>query len=169
MLLSHQFSSAAQSCPTLWDSVNWSTPGLPALHHLPEFAQTHAHWVGDAIQPSHPLFTPFSSCLQSLPASGSFPVSRLFTSVGQSTGTSASACSSNEYSRLIFFKIEWFHLLTVQGTLKSFLQHHSLKGPVLWHSVFFMVQLLHLYLITGKTIALRIQTYVGKLPISLES
>ena len=83
--------SVAKSCPTLWDSVNCSTPGLPALHHLPEFAQTHAHWVGDAIQPSHPLFTPFSSCLQSLPASGSFPVSRLFTSGGQSIGASASA------------------------------------------------------------------------------
>ena len=72
-------------------SVNCSTPGLPALHRLPELAQTHAHWVGDAIQPSHPLVTPFSSCLQSSPASGSFPVSQLFTSVGQSIGASASA------------------------------------------------------------------------------
>ena len=97
-----------------------------------------------------------------------FSMSRLFTSVGQSTGTSASACPSNEYSRLIFLKIESFHLLTVQGTLKSLLWHHSLKTSVLWHSVFFMVQLLHPYLITGKTIALRIQTYVGKLPTSIE-
>ena len=82
--------SVAKSCPTLCGTVNCSMPGLPALHHLPELAQTHAHWVGDAIQPSHPLVTPFSSCLQSFPASGSFPMSRLFTSGGQSIGASAS-------------------------------------------------------------------------------
>ena len=85
-----QFSSVAQSCLTLCDPMNHSTPGLPVHHQLPEFTQTHAHRVGDAIQPSHPV-VPFSSCPQSLPASGSFQMSHLFAWGGQSTGVSASA------------------------------------------------------------------------------
>ena len=85
-----QFSSVAQSCPTLCDPMNRSTPGLPVNHQLPESTQTHAHWVGDAIHISSSV-VPFSSCPQSLPASGSFPVSQLFASGGQSTGVSASA------------------------------------------------------------------------------
>ena len=75
---SAQFSSVAQSCPTLCDPVNCSTPGLPVRHQLPEFTQTHVHQVGDAIQPSHPLSSP-SPLPQSLPASESFPMSQLFT------------------------------------------------------------------------------------------
>ena len=78
-LVSVQFSSVAQLCLTLCNPMNHSTPGLPVHHQLPEFTQTHVHRVGDAIQPSHPLSSPFSSCLQSLPASGSFPMSQLFT------------------------------------------------------------------------------------------
>ena len=85
-----QFSSVAQLCPTLCDPMNCSTPGLPVHHQLPEFTQTHVHWVGDAIQLSHPV-VPFSSCPQSLPASGSFPMSQLFTWGGQSIGISALA------------------------------------------------------------------------------
>ena len=85
-----QFSSVAQSCPTLCDPMNCSTPGLPVHHQLSEFTQTHVHWVGDAIQPSHPV-VPFFSCPQSLPASGSFPMSQLFAWGGQSIGVSASA------------------------------------------------------------------------------
>ena len=73
-----QFSSVTQSCPTLCDSMNCSTPGLPVNHQLPEFTQTHVHRVSDAIQPSHPLSTPFFSCPQSLPASESFPMSQHF-------------------------------------------------------------------------------------------
>ena len=84
-----QFSSVAQSCPTLCDPMNHSMPGLPAHHQLPELTQTHDHRVSDAIQPSHPV-VPFSSCLQSFPASGSFQMSQLFASGGQSTGISAS-------------------------------------------------------------------------------
>ena len=61
----------AQSCPTLRDPMDSSTPGFPVFHHLLEFAQTHVRWIGDAIHPSHPLVVPFSSCLQSLPGSGS--------------------------------------------------------------------------------------------------
>ena len=77
------------SCVWLCDPMNRSTPGLPVHHQLPEFTQTHVHRVGDAIQPSHPV-VPFSFCPQSLPASGSFPMSQLFTWGGQSIGVSAS-------------------------------------------------------------------------------
>ena len=87
-----QFSSVAQSCPTLCDPMNRSTPGLPVHHRLLEFIHTHVHWVGDAIQPSHPLppSSPFAFNF-SFPASESFPVSHLFTSGGQSFRASASA------------------------------------------------------------------------------
>ena len=90
--------SVAQSCLTLFDLMDCSMPGYSVLHYLPEFAQTHVHWVSDAIQPSHPL-APFSSCPQSFPTSRSFPVCQLFTSGGQSIGTSASALTSpsNDY------------------------------------------------------------------------
>ena len=81
--------SAAQSCLTICDPMDYSTPGFPVLHHLLELAQTHIHWVVDALQPSQPLLSPFPSCPQSFPASGYFPMSQLFTSGGQSTGTSA--------------------------------------------------------------------------------
>ena len=86
-----QFSSVAQSCQTLCNPMNRSTPGLPVHHQLQEFTQTHVHRVGDAIQPSHPLSSPFPSCPQSLPASESFPMSQLFAWGGQSTGVSALA------------------------------------------------------------------------------
>ena len=88
--ISVQFSSVAQSCLTLCDPMSRSTPGLPVYHKLPEFTQTHVHRVGDAIPPSHPLVVLFSSCPQSLLASGSFPMSQLFTWGGQSIGVSAS-------------------------------------------------------------------------------
>ena len=98
---------------------------------------------------------PFSSCLQSFPASGSFLMSQLFASGGQSVGASASSISlSNDYSGLISFRIDLFDLLAVQGTLKSLLQHHSSKASILWHSAFFIVQLSHLYMTTGKAIVL---------------
>ena len=87
--VSVQFSSVTQSCPTPCNPMDCSTPGLLVHHQLPEFSQTHVHWVGDAIQPSHPV-VPFSSCLQSFPASRSFPMSQFFTSGGQSIGVSAS-------------------------------------------------------------------------------
>ena len=84
-------SSVAQSCPTLCDPMNRSTLGLPVHHQLQEFTQNHVHQVGDAIQPSHPLSSPSPPAPQSLPASGSFPMSQLFTWGGQSTGVSALA------------------------------------------------------------------------------
>jgi len=107
--------------------------------------------------------TLFSFCLQSFPASGSFPIRRLFASGGQSPGASASASvPSNEYSGLISFRTDWFDFLTVQGTLKSLLQHHSSKASILQCSAFFMVKLSQLYMTAGKTIALTIQTFVRK-------
>ena len=105
---------------------------------------------------------PFSSCLQSFPSSGSFPVSQLFTSGGQSIRR------SNEYSGLISFRIDWLDLLAVQGILKSVLQHHISKTSILWNSAFFMVQLSHPYMTIGKTITLTMWTFVGKV-ISLLS
>ena len=75
---------------------------------------------------------------------------------------SFSISPSNDYSRLIYFRIDWFHLLAVQGTLKSLLQHHSSKASILWYSVFFIVQLSHPHIITGKTIALVRRTFIGK-------
>jgi len=88
----HCCCSVSKSCPTPCDHRDYSPPGFPVLHRLPEFVQTHVHWVSDAIQPSHPLSpTPFPSCPQSFPASGSFLMNDLFGSGGQSIGASASA------------------------------------------------------------------------------
>ena len=106
---------------------------------------------------------PFSSCPQSLSASGSFPMSQLFTWGGQSIGSfSFSISPSNEHPGLISFRMDWLDLLAVQGTLKSLLQHHSSKASIFRCSAFFTVQLSHPYMTTGKTIALTRQTFVGK-------
>ena len=102
----------------------------------------------------------FSSCLQSFPASGSFQMSHLFTSIGQSFSFNISP--SNEYSGLISFRMDWLDLLAVQGTLKSLLQYHSSKASILWCSAFFIFQLSHPYMTSGKTIALTRWTFVGK-------
>ena len=99
---------------------------------------------------------PFSSWLQSFPESGSFLMSQLFTSDGQSIGDSASVSisPSKDYLGLISFRMDWLDLLAVQQTLKSLLQHHSSKASILQRSAVFMVQLSHSYVTTGKTIAL---------------
>ena len=140
--------SVAQSCPTLCDPMGCSTPGFPVLHHLPEFAQTHVHWVSNAIQPSHPLLSP------SPPVFNLSQQQSLFQWVGSSIRWpkywSFSISLSNQYSGLISFRIDWFDLLAVQETLKSLLQHHNLKVSILWHSPVFMVQLSHPYMTTGK-------------------
>ena len=115
--------SVTQSCPTLCDPMDCSTPpGLPEPHHLLKFARVHIHFISDAIQPSDPLML-FSSCPQSVPASGSFPMSQLFAQVTEYWSFSIS--HSNEYLGLISFKMDWFDLLAVQEILKSLLQHHS--------------------------------------------
>ena len=94
MSLSISSSRVCSSCPTLCDPMDCSMAGLPVYHQPPESTQTHVHLIGDAIQPSHPLI-PFSSCLQSFPASGSFPISQFFASGGQSIGASASVLPVN--------------------------------------------------------------------------
>ena len=114
------------------NTMDCSTPGLPVHHQLPESTQTHVHWVSDAIQPSHPLVIPFSSHLQSFPASGSFHMSQLFASGGQCIGVfSFSISPSNEYLELISFRTDWRDLLAVWGTPKILLQHHSSKVHIL--------------------------------------
>ena len=118
-----------------------------------------SQWCHPAISSS---VVPFSSCLQSLPASESFPMSQFFASGGQSFRVSASISPSSEYSGLISFRVDWLDLLAVQGTLKSLLQHHSPKASILWCSAFFMVQLSHPYMTTRKNTALTRQTFVGK-------
>ena len=140
----------------------FATPwtGFPVLHQLPELAQTHVHWVGDAIQPSHPLSS------SSSPAFNLSHHQDLFQSVSSLQEVakvfSFSISSSNEYSALISFRMDWFDLLIVQGVLKSLLQLHSSKASILRCSTFFIVQLSHLYMTTGKTIALTRRTTVGK-------
>ena len=106
---------------------------------------------------------PFSSCLQSFPASGYFPMSQFLTSGGQDWSFSFSISPSNEYSGLSSFRIDWLDLLEVQGTPKSLLQHHSSKASFLRYSVFCMVQLSHPYMTTRKTIAQTRQIFAGKI------
>ena len=156
-----QFSSVAQSCPTFCDPVHCSIPGLPIHHQLLELAQTHVHRVGDAIQPSHAVI-PSASCSQSFPLSGSFLESVFHIRWTKYWSFSFSISPSNEYSGLISFRNNWFDLHAVQGTLKSLLQLHSSKVSVLQCTAFYMVQLSHPYMTTGKTIALTRWTFVGK-------
>ena len=116
--------------------MDCSTPGLPVHHQLLKFTQTHVHWVGDAIQPSHPL------CSSSLPAFNLSQHQGLFqwvNSLHQVAKVLEFISPSNEYSGLISFRIDWFDLLAVQGTFKTPLQHHSSKASILWCSVFFIV------------------------------
>ena len=157
-----QLNSVTQLCPTLCDPMDCCMPGLPVHHQLPEFTQTHVHWVSDAIWQSHPL-----SSLSSL----TFNLSQhqsLFKWVSSSHrwpkywSFSFSISPSNEHSGLISFRIDWLDLLAVHGTLESLLQHHSSKASILQCSAFFIVRLSHPYMTTGKTIALTRQTLVGK-------
>ena len=135
---------------TPWTS--WSTPGFPDLHRLPELAQTYIHWIGNAIQPYHPLSSLLTSILPSIRVFSN--ESALHISGPKYWSFSFSISPSNEYSGLISFRIDRLDLPVVQGALKSFLQHHISKTSILQHSAFFMVQLLHPYMSTGKTIAL---------------
>ena len=139
-----------------------SMPGFPVHRQLPELAQTHVHCISDVIQPSHPLSSP------SLPTFNLSSISVFSNELvlhirwPKYWSFSFSINSSNEYTELISFRIDWLDLFAVQGTLKSLLQHYGSKASILWHSAFFMVQLSHPYMTTGKTIALTIRTFVGK-------
>ena len=158
-----QFISFAQSCLTLCDPTDCSTPGLPIHHQLPGLTQIHVHWVGDVIQPFHPLSSPFSPAFSLSQYQGLFKWVSSLHQVAKVLSFSFSISSSNEYSGLIYFRIDWFDLLAVQGTLRRLLQHHSLKASVLQHWVFFMVQLSQPYMATIKTMALTIWIIVSKL------
>ena len=142
--------------------MNCSTPGLPVHHQLPEFTQTHVHRVSDAIQPSHPLSS--HSPLAPHP-----PSIRVFSN--ESTlhirwpnywSFSFSIIPSKEIPVLISFRMDWLDLLAVPGTLKRLLQHHSSEAYILRCSAFFIVQLSHPYMTTGKIIVLTRWTFVNK-------
>ena len=151
-----QFSSVAQSCPTLCDPMNRSTPGLPVHHHLPESIES--------VMPSSHLILCCPLLLPPIP-----PSIRVFSN--ESTlhirwpkywSFSFSIIPSKEILGLISFRMDWLDLLAVQGTLRSLLQHHSSKPSILWRSAFFTVQLSHPYMTTGKTIALTRWTLLAK-------
>ena len=139
----------------LQDPTDCSTPGLPVPHHLPEFAQVHVHDIDD---PSSQLILRHALLLPSVFPSmrGFFNESVLPIKWPKYWSFSFSISPSNEYSGLISFRIGWFDLLAVQGTLKSLLQHHNLKASVLQNSVLFMDKLSHLCMTTGKNIALNL-------------
>ena len=151
-----QCSSVAQSCPTLCDPMNCSTPGFPVHHQLPEFTQTHVHLILcrlllplPPIPPSIRVFSNESTLLMRWPKYWSF---------------SFSIIPSKEHPGLISFRMDGLDLwiLAVQGTLESLLQHHSSKASILRRSSFFTDQLSYPYMTTGKTIALTRRTFVGK-------
>ena len=146
--------SVAQPCPTLCNPKDCSTPGFPVHHQLPELAQTHVHRVIDAIQPSHPLSSLSPPAFYLPWLQGLSSELALHIRCPKYWSFSFSISPSIEYSGLISFRVNWFDLLAVQGTLKSLLQYRSLKASILWHSAFFMSQLPHPYVTTRKNIAL---------------
>ena len=158
-----QFSSVAQSCPTLCNPMDCSTPGFPVHHQFPEVTQTHVH---ESVMPSNHLIL----CRPLLLLPSIFPSIRVFSSesvlcIKWPKYWNFSFCihPSNEHSGLISFRMDWLDLLAVRGTLKSLLQHHSLKASILWRSAFFIVQLSYPYMTTEKNIALTRWTFVGKI------
>ena len=146
--------SVAQSCLTLCKPMDCSRAGFPVLHHLPEFLKFMSI---ESVMPSNPLVL----CRHLLLLPSIFPSIRVVSKESalhirwpKYWSFSFSISPSIEYSGLISFRINWFHLLAVQGNFKSLLQNYSSKALILWHSAFFMVQLSHPYVTTGKTIAL---------------
>ena len=190
MTLSVQFSSVTQSCPTLCDTMNRSTSGLPVHHHLLEFTQSHVqmfvtswtavHQASLSITNSWSLLklmsigsvTPFSHLILCHPLCllpSIFPSIRVFSNESvlhirwpKDWSFSFSISPSNEHPGLISFRMDWLDFLAIQGTLKSLLQHHSSKASILQRSAFFKVQLSHPYMTTGKTIDLTTWTFIGK-------
>ena len=163
MFSSVQFSSVAQLCPTLWDPMNCSTPGLPVHHQLSESTQTHIHWVGDAIQPSHALSSPSPPAFNLFQHQGLFKWVSSSHQVAKYWSFSFRISPTNEYPALISSRMVWLDLLAVQGTLKSLIQHHSSKASIFQCSAFFIVQLSHPYMTTGKIIALTSWIFLGKM------
>ena len=154
---------------SLWP-MDCSMLGFLILHYLHEFAQMRVHWVSDIpkhLTLSHPLLF---LCLQFFPASGSLPMSWLwlFASDGYSIQMASALASVLPMNIQGWFPLGLTALISLlsKGPLKSLLQNHSLKASILQHSAFFMVQLSHLYMTTGKTIALIIWTFDGKVIVS---
>ena len=135
------------SCSVMSNSMDCSMLGFPDLHNLPEFAQTHVHWVDDAIQPYHPLPAPSPLALNLSQHQSLFQWVDFLHQVAKvlELQLQLSISPSSEYSGLISFRIEWLDILAVQGTLNSLLQLHSSKASILRCSAFFLVQLSHLY------------------------
>ena len=155
----NQFSSAAQSCLTLCDLMDCSTPGLTNSRSLPKLMSIESVMPSNHLIFCHPLILPPSI----------FPSIRVFSNESvlgirwpQYWSFSFNISPANEHPGLISFRMDWLDLLAVQGTLKSLLQHHSSKTSIFLHSAFFIVQLSHAYMTTGKTIALTRQTFVDK-------
>ena len=156
--LSVQFSSSLNLC----DPMGCSTPSFPVHHQLPELVQTHFHRVGDAIQPSHPLSSPSSPALHLSQHQDLFQWVSSLHQVAKVLEFQLPHQSFQWIFRTDFLRIDWFDLHAVQGTLKSLLQHHSSKASILRCSAFFIVQLSHPYMTTGKITALTRWTFVGK-------
>ena len=135
--------------------MNCSMPGLPVHHQLPESTQNYVHWVGDAIQPSHPLSSLSPPAFNLSQHQGLFQWVSSLLQVPKVLELWLQHQSFQLISGLISFRMDWLDLHAVQGTLKSLLQHHSSKASILWCSAFFIVQLSHPYMTTGKTITQR--------------
>ena len=137
----HRQFSSVQSLSRVWlfvTAMDCSTPGLPVHHQLPEFTQSHAYWVGDAIQPSHPLSSPSPPAFNLSQHQGLLKWGSSSHRWPKYWSFSFNISPCNEYSGLFSFRMDWLDLLTVQGTLKSLLQHHSLKVSILRCSAFFI-------------------------------
>ena len=156
-----QFSSVAQSYPTLCNPMNCSSQDSLSITNC-QSTQTHVHWVSDAIQLSHPLSSPFLPGLNLSQHQGLFKWVSSMHEVPKVLEFQLQHQSYQSDEGLISFRMDLLNLLAVKGTLKSLLQHHSPKASVLRHSAFFIVQLSHPYMIIGKTIALTRWTFVGK-------
>ena len=158
-----QFSSVqslrlVQLFATPWTAAHQASLSITNFWSLPKLMSSQ--WCHPKISSS---VVPFSSCPQSFPASESFQMSQFFPIRWPKYWSfSFNISPSSEHPGLISFRMDWLDLLAVQGTLKTLLQHHSSKASILWCSAFFTVQLSHPYMITGKTIALTRQTFVGK-------
>ena len=154
-LSSVQFSSVAQSCPTLCDPMNCSTPGHPVHHQLLGFTQTHVHRVGDAIQPSHPLSSPSPPAFNLSQHQGLFKWVSSLHQVAKVLEFQPQHQSFQRIFRTYFLQDRLIGSLCSPGdSIKSLFQHHSSKASILQRSALFMVQPSHLYITTGKTIAL---------------
>ena len=152
--------SVSQSCLALCNPMNCSTPGFPVL--ATSRSLTHVHWISDTIQLSHPLSSPSPPTFNPSQHQGLFNESALCIRWPTYWSFSFSISSSNEYSELISFRMDWLDLLAVQGTLTSLLQHHSSKVSILQCSAFFVLQLSHPNITSGKIIALTRQNFVSK-------